>query len=105
MKDRFKMLERLNFMPPIRKKITNTNLTFVESVEPMNDRQTPLYTRTVNVHSFCAQGSATVNQANMECFHRRRQAIDNQAAEGLQTNSTINVRFTWSCRQKSYSDV
>ncbi|CAB3232825.1 unnamed protein product [Arctia plantaginis] len=80
MKDRFKMVEikreqnptGLNIIPKIPKKITAANLTFVESVGPVNDAQIPLYERTVNIHSSGAQGSAIANQANVECLHRRR---------------------------------
>ncbi|CAF4948157.1 unnamed protein product [Pieris macdunnoughi] len=80
MKDRFKMKEYrrvqnekgLNLMEKVQYKITAVNLTFVETTGPINDALIPLYTRNVAIHSFGAQGSATSNQANIECFHRRR---------------------------------
>lgn len=80
MKDRFKMVEikresneqGLNILDKIKKKITSGNLLFVESQGPINDGQVPLTERTVDIHSFGAQGSSVANQANIECMHRRR---------------------------------
>ncbi|CAG5058841.1 unnamed protein product [Parnassius apollo] len=91
MKDRFKMLEirsennpqGLNVTNKIQKKTVAANLTFVETIRPVNDANVPLYERTVNVLSFGAQGSAVANQSNIEVLHRRRSDQRNQPARGL----------------------
>ncbi|CAB3232073.1 unnamed protein product [Arctia plantaginis] len=91
MKDRFKIVEYrrnqndkgLNIMDKIQHKITAVNLLFVETSGPLNDAQVPLYSRNVAIHGFGAQGSASANQANIECFHRRRIHQGNQMARGF----------------------
>lgn len=91
MKDRFKIVELrreqndkgLNILQKIQHKVTAVNLTFVESSGPVNDAQVPLFSRTVAVHSFGAQGSASANQANIEVFHRRRINRGPQMARGF----------------------
>lgn len=90
MKDRFKIVELrrihnekgLNFMERIQHKITAVNLLFVEAHGLLNDAVAPLYSRNVAVHSFGAQGSAVANQANIECFHRRRVNVGQNMARG-----------------------
>ncbi|CAG4958805.1 unnamed protein product [Colias eurytheme] len=93
----------LNNLKKMVHKVTSVNLTFVEATGPVNDVQTPLFTRNVAVHSFGAQGSAVANQANIECLHRRRIAgpphargfcCTTQAGQGPGGwNATINSNF------------
>lgn len=94
LKDKMKMVEMrrennpqgLNTLEKIKRKVTSVNLTsnfFVESIGPVNDAQIPLFERTVNVHSFGAQGSSVANQANIECFHRRRMIQGAHMARGF----------------------
>lgn len=112
MKDRFKMVEfrrnhnekGLNVVDKIQHKITSVNLLFVEASGPLNDAANPLYTRNVAVHSFGAQGSLSANQANIECFHRRRINAGQHMARGFCCttpagqgpggwNATLNANF------------
>lgn len=91
MNERFKMHELkrennpqgLNVFENIKRKVTSVNLTFVESIGPVNDANVPLFERTANIHSFGAQGLAVSNQSNIECFHRRRIVRGAHVARGF----------------------